>query len=78
MRACWLRQLCQVLAHGSFAAGFEQNKTVALKGSVTKLERANPHIWVYADVKEDQAGAEDPANAFYQAMEEHADIHSPA
>jgi hypothetical protein len=31
-------------AHHSFAAEFDWNKTVALKGTVTKLECANPHM----------------------------------
>ena len=41
-------------AHHSFAAEFDAIKTVTLKGTVTKLEWANPHIWVYLDVKDDQ------------------------
>ena len=45
-----------VMAHHSFAAEFDGNKTVSLKGEVTKLEWANPHIWVYLDTK-DAAGA---------------------
>ena len=37
-------------AHHSFAAEFDGSKTITLKGDVTKLEFANPHIWVYLDV----------------------------
>ena len=38
--------------HHSFAAEFDEKKTISLTGSVTKLEWANPHIWVYLDVKD--------------------------
>ena len=43
-----------VAAHHSFAAEFDANKSVTLKGTVTKIEWGNPHIWVYLDVKDDQ------------------------
>ena len=43
-----------VFAHHSFAAEFDATKQVTLRGSVTKLEWQNPHIWVYLDVKDDQ------------------------
>ena len=45
-------------AHHSFAAEFDSNKQVTLTGNVTKLEWANPHIWVYLDVKSDQGSLE--------------------
>ena len=43
-----------VSAHHSFAAEFDASKAVTLVGSVTKVEWANPHIWVYLDVKDDR------------------------
>src|SRR5262245_8369211 len=42
-------------AHHAFAAEFDANKQVTLKGMVTKLEWMNPHIWLYVDVKADAA-----------------------
>ena len=40
-----------VFAHHSFAAEFAANKPVTMKGSVTRMEWANPHAWLYIDVK---------------------------
>ena len=42
------------LAHHSFAAVFDSNQSLTLDGEVTKVEWANPHIWVYLDVADDQ------------------------
>jgi hypothetical protein len=42
-----------LFAHHSFAAEYDANKKVNLKGTVSKLEWANPHIWVYIDVKDE-------------------------
>ena len=43
------------LAHHSFSAEFDGSKSVMLTGEVTKLEWANPHAYLYLDVK-DEAG----------------------
>ena len=41
------------LAHHSFAAEFDAAKPVNLTGAVTKIEWTNPHVWFYADVKDE-------------------------
>jgi hypothetical protein len=40
------------LAHHSFAAEFDAEKPVTLKGTVVKWEMINPHGWITIDVKE--------------------------
>jgi hypothetical protein len=40
-------------AHHSFAAEFDSSKPVTLKGTVTKVEWTNPHIYFYIEVKGD-------------------------
>jgi hypothetical protein len=42
-----------LIAHHSFDAEFDRSKPVTLKGSVTKVEWANPHIWVFMDVTDE-------------------------
>ncbi len=42
-------------AHHSFAAEFDGDRPVTLKGTVTKMDWVNPHSWIYVDVK-DQSG----------------------
>jgi hypothetical protein len=38
-------------AHHSFAAEFDANKHVTLRGRVTSVEWINPHVWIHLDVK---------------------------
>jgi len=40
------------VAHHSVAGQFDTSKSLTLKGSVSKVNWMNPHIYVYLDVKE--------------------------
>jgi hypothetical protein len=38
-------------AHHAFAAEFDATAPMTLTGTITKVERVNPHGWIYIDVK---------------------------
>jgi len=42
-----------VLAHHSATAEFDSSKTFTVKGTLTKLEWVNPHVYMYADVADE-------------------------
>jgi hypothetical protein len=44
------------VAHHSFAAEYDRDKPVTLRGTVTRIEWMNPHIYFYLDVT-DEGGA---------------------
>ena len=43
-----------LLAHHSFQAEFDISKPMTLKGTVSKVEWVNPHVYVHVDVKDDK------------------------
>ena len=42
-----------VWAHHSLVGEFDTSKTVDVRGTITKVEWTNPHIWLYLDVAEE-------------------------
>jgi len=39
-------------AHHAFAAEFDANQPITLRGTVTRVEWINPHTWIHIDVKD--------------------------
>ena len=48
----------QVSAHHAFAAEFDANQPVTLRGTVTRVEWINPHAWIHIDVAGEDGNVE--------------------
>jgi hypothetical protein len=48
---CVLAAAVPAPAHHAFAAEFDSEKPIALRGTVTMMEWVNPHSWIHIDVK---------------------------
>jgi hypothetical protein len=61
-----------VSGHHAFAAEFDANKPIKLRGTVAKMEWINPHSWIHIDVKQPNGAVErwmiegGPPNALYR------------
>jgi len=61
-----------VAAHHAFAAEFDANNPIKLRGTVVKMEWINPHSWIHIDVKRPDGKVDrwmiegGPPNALYR------------
>jgi DNA/RNA endonuclease YhcR with UshA esterase domain len=50
--------LSPVAAHHSFAAVYDMNQPITVKGTIAQVRLTNPHSWFYIDVKNDAGAVE--------------------
>jgi hypothetical protein len=61
-----------VSGHHAFAAEFDANNPITMRGTVTKMEWINPHTWIHIDVTQPDGSVEawmiegGPPNALYR------------
>lgn len=48
----------RLVAHHSFAAEFDAKQPVLFKGTVTKMEWINPHVWIHMNVTQSNGKTE--------------------
>jgi hypothetical protein len=49
--AAFVMASASAVAHHSFAAEYDGNKPITLRGTVVRMEWINPHAWIHLDVK---------------------------
>lgn len=45
-------------AHHAFSAEFDAKKPLSFKGTISRMEWTNPHVWLHVDVKKPNGGVE--------------------